>query len=165
MTRAFSGDEVAEAIERAVPGSVVERQPSAVVVSSQHLEAVCTHLRNDPTLAFDFLSSLTAVDYLDYFEVVYHLNSLGHNTGAVLKVRTEGRSDPAVPTVSGVWRGALLQEREAWDLMGIRFAGHPDLRRVLLWEGFPGHPLRKDFLDFDHRTIAMSATQAAAEDR
>jgi len=163
MTRARSGGELAEAIEHAVPGSVVERQPGAVVVDAARLLAVCRHLRDDPGHGFDYLASLTAVDYLDFFEVVYHLYSLRNNTGAVLKVRAEGRGDPAVPSVSGIWLGAVLQERETWDLMGVRFNGHPDLRRVLLWEGFPGHPLRKDFLEFDHRTIAMSAVQAAED--
>ena len=164
MTIPLTGAQLAEAVERAIPGSVAEVQGNGLVVRPEAIPAVANFLRDDPALAFDFLSSLTAVDYLDYFEVVYHLTSLSHNHAAVLKTRTYGRTAPAVPSVVSVWRGAEFQEREAWDLLGVRFEGHPDLRRILMWEGFPGHPLRKDFMEFDHRTLAMSA-ETAAEDR
>ena len=90
--------------------------------------------------------ALTAVDYIDYFEVVYRLTSLRHNHSAVLKTRVYERDEPVVPSVVPVWKGADLQEREVFDLMGVRFEGHPDLKRIPTWEGFEGHPLRKDFL-------------------
>ena len=70
-----------------------------------------------------------------------------HNQSAILKAKLYGREDLALPSVVSVWQGADLQEREVWDLMGIAFTGHPNLKRVMLWEGFPGHPLRKDFLE------------------
>ncbi|MEK7217208.1 MAG: NADH-quinone oxidoreductase subunit C [Chloroflexota bacterium] len=164
MTKHVPGAELAEAVERSVPGSVAEVQPQGVVIQAESIRAVAAFLRDDPGFAFDFLASLTAVDYLDYFEVVYHLTSLTHNHSAVLKTRAYGRSAPAVPSVVAVWRGADFQEREAWDLMGVRFEGHPDLKRILMYEPFEGHPLRKDFLEFDHRTLAASA-EAAVEDR
>ena len=164
MTKHVTGAELAEAIERSVPGSVAEVQPLGVVIRPDSIAAVSAFLRDDPGFSFDFLSSLTAVDYLDYFEVVYHLTSLTHNHSAVLKTRAEGRTAPTVPSVVAVWRGADFQEREVWDLLGVRFDGHPDLRRILMWEGFPGHPLRKDFMEFDHRTLAASA-EAAVENR
>jgi NADH:ubiquinone oxidoreductase subunit C len=83
---------------------------------------------------------------MDYFEVVYHLISLKHNHSLVLKTRCHDRGKPVVPSVVGIWRSADFQEREAYDLMGIVFDGHPNLRRLLLWEGFAGHPLRRDYL-------------------
>ncbi len=84
--------------------------------------------------------------FIDRFELIYHLLSMRRNHRVVLKTLWTGRGDPSMPSVTSVWRGADLQEREVWDLMGIRFEGHPNLKRVLLWEGFEGHPLRKDFL-------------------
>ena len=83
---------------------------------------------------------------MEYFEIVYHLLSMRRNASVVLKTRCYGRDEPVVPSVVDIWRGAELQEREIWDLMGIRFEGHPNMKRVLLWEEFPGHPLRKDYL-------------------
>ena len=93
------------------------------------------------------LIGVTGVDYVGYFEVVYHLLSLSQNKRAIVKVKCgEGRIDPVMPSVLRVWRGAELQEREVYDLMGIRFEGHDDMKRIFLWEGFEGHPHRKDFL-------------------
>jgi NADH:ubiquinone oxidoreductase subunit C len=83
---------------------------------------------------------------VEYFELVYHLLSMRNNTSAVIKSKIFGREELSVPSVFSIWQGADLQEREIWDLMGIRFDGHPNMKRVLLWEGFPGHPLRKDYL-------------------
>src|SRR3972149_943495 len=109
-------------------------------------------MRNDdslsgaPAFRLGEIWRMTAV--LSGFEVVYHLLSIGHNLAATLKVRTHDRENPEVPSVTLVWRGAHFQERETYDLMGIRFQGHPDLRRIFLWDGFPGHPLRKDWLNF-----------------
>jgi len=79
--------------------------------------------------------------------MVYHLLSLSQNRRAIVKVRCgEGRVDPVVPSVLEIWRGAELQEREVYDLMGIRFEGRDEMKRIFLWEGFEGHPHRKDFL-------------------
>jgi NADH-quinone oxidoreductase subunit C len=108
---------------------------------------VCTFLRDDPALAFDFLADVTAVDYLGSvprFEVVYHLKSLTHGHRLRVKARIS-EDDPRVPSLVEVWRGADWLERETWDLYGIRFDGHPDLRRIYLYEEFQGHPLRKDY--------------------
>lgn len=147
MTAALSGMELAHRIQQRFPDAVVEAVPEWTEISPDRLVDVCTYLRDDPELAFRYLISVTAVDWLDYFEVVYHLQSLQRNRMAVLKVRVRDRDNPEVPSVVSVWRGAQLQEREVYDLMGIRFRGHPDLRRVFLWEGFPGHPLRKGWLN------------------
>ena len=92
------------------------------------------------------LSSLCGVDYHDHFAVVYHLQSLDLNHQIVVKALIADHEEPSLPSAYAVYKGALLQEREAFDLLGIRFEGHPDLRRIFLWDGFPGHPLRKDFM-------------------
>ena len=107
---------------------------------------MATVLKRTPDRHFDYLVSVTAVDYYDYFELVYHLTSLEHNHSLVLKTRCYDRSEPVVSSVFGLWQGADFQEREIYDLMGIRFVGHPNLKRIALWEGFEGHPLRTDFL-------------------
>jgi NADH-quinone oxidoreductase subunit C len=120
---------------------------TAVVLASRLVE-ICEFLRDDEVTSFEMLMDLTAVDYLGIkeprFEVVYHLYSLSKNHRLRLKVEVE-EDDPKVPSVLGLWKSANWMEREAWDLYGIRFEGHPDLRRVLLYPQFEGHPLRKDY--------------------
>ena len=96
---------------------------------------------------YDLLSSVTSVDRISHFEVVYHLTSLQKNESMVVKIKCgEDRINPNLKSVVSVWRGAELQEREIYDLMGIMFEGHPNMKRLLLWENFEGHPLRKDFV-------------------
>jgi len=146
MTLELTADRVAARIAELVPEAVVEPIGMSTYLRPVDLLVVCTALRDDPELRFQYLTSCTAVDYLDHFEMVYHAQSLAKNHLAVLKVRIEDRSDPVIDSVTPVWYGAQLQEREIYDLFGIRFTGHPDLRRVFLWEGFAGYPLRKDFL-------------------
>ena len=146
MTRLLSGFDLAKAIEVGFPGAVAEATPEWAVVQADKLVPVCTFLRDDPDIDFKFLLSVTGVDRLDHFEIVYHLQSIRLNQLGVLKVLIGERENAEVPSLVPVWRGAVLQEREVFDLMGIGFAGHPDLRRIFLWEGFPGHPLRKDWL-------------------
>ncbi len=117
-----------------------------VVIDSAKLTEAATYLRDE--MSYNYLSALSYVDYIKegYFEVVYHVSRLAERGGGplVFKARTP-RELASLPSVTPVWRGAEFQEREAWDLMGIRFEGHPDLRRILMWEGFAGHPLRKDW--------------------
>jgi NADH-quinone oxidoreductase subunit C len=100
-------------------------------------------LKSDPDLAFDHLSDLSGVDYLDYLEVVAHLYSytLGHKIRIKTRVTREA---PDVPSLTSLWSTAGWHEREAWDLYGIVFTGHPDLRRILSDDDQPGHPYRKD---------------------
>jgi NADH-quinone oxidoreductase subunit C len=147
MTVKVSGLEVAHAIDSKFAGAVEDAQPEFAAVTPDKLVATLTWLRDDPDHAYNFLSSLTGVDRIDWFEVVYHLESIKHNRATVIKVRSDDREDPVVPSVVGVWPGAQLQEREAYDLLGIRFEGNPDLRRIFLWDGFAGFPLRKDYLN------------------
>ena len=146
MTVALSGREIATRLEEQFPGSIVESSPNSLVVKSESWLEVATFLKTTPGLDFDYLTSITAVDYYDYFEVVYQLTSIKHNHSLVVKTRCYGRDNPTVPSVVSLWRGADFQEREIYDLMGISFEGHPNLKRIFLWEGFQGHPLRKDYL-------------------
>ena len=145
-TRFLSGPDVARRIEGTLPGAVLAAEPQWTEVQPEQLVAVCTFLRNDPELDLVFLCSLTGVHRLDHFEVVYHLQSLKLNHLATLKAKSWENEEPELPSVTPLFSGAIFQEREAYDLLGIRFQGHPDLRRLFLWDGFPGHPLRKDWL-------------------
>ncbi|MSQ06347.1 MAG: NADH-quinone oxidoreductase subunit C [Dehalococcoidia bacterium] len=144
--RALTGQEVAQRLEAALPDAVERWEPEVVWVHPGQISTACRFLRDDPELDFRFLSSLSAVDFIGHFDLVYHLTSLGRRHTAVVKARLYGRDTPSLPSVYPVWQGADFQEREVWDLMGVRFEGHPNLKRIMLWEGFEGHPLRKDFL-------------------
>jgi NADH-quinone oxidoreductase subunit C len=124
---------------------------TAVVAPDGILDAL-RYCRDDAELGFDLLMDLTAVDYSKYpgredgprFEVVYHLYSVPHNHRVRLKVPVE-QDAASVPSATDLWPIANWLEREVWDMFGIRFDGHPDLRRLLLYEEFVGHPLRKDY--------------------
>lgn len=146
MTRAHSGEDAARRINDAIPGAAAALGATEVLVAPEHILETARLLKEDRALDFSFLNAVSAVDYVEYFEMVYHLLSLRRNASLVVKSRVYGREDPSVDSVCEIWRGADLQEREVWDLMGIRFEGHPNMKRILLWEGFPGHPLRKDYL-------------------
>ncbi len=145
MMKPLIGSEVAEKIGEQLPGAVVECN-TAVLVKSESIFEVCRFLNQTAGLDFDYLVNLTGVDYLNYLEVVYHLVSMKHNHSLVLKTRCYDREQPTVPSVTPVWKGADFQEREVYDLLGIRFEGHPNMKRIFLWEGFQGHPLRRDYL-------------------
>jgi NADH-quinone oxidoreductase subunit C len=109
---------------------------------------VCRFLHDEPDLHFDCLSNQSGVDYKakGQIEVVYHLYSYTHRHQIVLKVDVP-RDNPVVPTVEGIWKAANWLEREIYDLLGVTFEGHPDLRRILMPEDWIGHPLRKDFVE------------------
>lgn len=121
---------------------------AAAMIAPDRLLEVATTCREDADLAFDCLSNLSGVDYPKdgHIQVVYHLFSYRHRHLFVLKVNAL-RDDPVVPSLAGVWSHANWQEREVFDLLGVRFTGHPDLRRILMPEDWPGHPLRKDFVE------------------
>ena len=145
MTQALTGKDIGPRIEEKVPGSLLETMDESVLLRPEMLLEAATFLRQDPELDFDYLNYVTAIDYFDYFEVVYMLSSLSKNHSVTLKVRLHDRENPSVPSVVGLWMGADFQEREIYDLMGVRFDGHYNMKRIFLWDGFPGHPLRKDF--------------------
>ncbi len=134
-------------IERSLPGVTLQLEGLTLVVEVKDLLRVCRFLKDSPAYDMDYLSNLTAIDYPpDAVETVYHLYSMKQKHGP-LAVRVKlPRANPVVPSVTPMWRGAEFQEREAYDLFGVIFEGHPDLRRILMWEGFKGHPMRKDYV-------------------
>ena len=154
MTRA--SDEIASSPDAAY-ATLSERFPAAIsadsregyggiIIDAAQLPQVATAIRDE--LGYDYLSSATAVDYHgqedECLEMVYHAYRTTGGPALVFKARTE-RAEAEIPSLIDVWPGVDFQEREAWDLFGIRFPGHPNLKRILLWEGFDGHPLRKDW--------------------
>lgn len=115
-------------------------------VPREDFPALARALRTMPGVECDYFSNLTGVDLKDRLQAVYHLVGLKSGAKVVLKVDVP-YDDPVIDSVTEIWPGADWHEREAWDLLGIRFRNHPNLKRILLWEGYEGHPLRKDFVD------------------
>jgi NADH-quinone oxidoreductase subunit C len=143
-------NDLAEHVNAALPQDVLASEihhgQLILTAKRESIVRVLTFLRDDPRCLFKLLSDLCGVDYPDRaerFDVVYNLLSLKHNQRIRVKVTTD--EEHAVPSVTGVYRAAGWFEREAWDLFGIYFSDHPDLRRLLTDYGFEGHPLRKDF--------------------
>ncbi len=161
-------------LNEALPGSAVGREGGWLVMPPDQLLAVAGCLRD---MGYDYLTHLSAADYPDRMEVVYNLHSTRpdlRGPGIPFKVRIPDRADPRVPSLTSLWRGANVQEREVWDMFGIRFEGHPYLKRILLWEGFEGHPLRKDwhepYYEQEHKPFASrwpdaDRSKIKAEDR
>ncbi len=151
----MDSDQIAKMIEEKVPGEVTGTVTFAgqvgVMVKKERIQDICRFLHDDPALKMDHLADLTAVDYSTYagdagprFEVVYNLISTGLRHRIRLKARVP-EEDPRIDTVTSIWNTANWHERETYDLMGIVFQGHPDLRRILLPEDWVGHPLRKEY--------------------
>jgi NADH-quinone oxidoreductase subunit C len=147
MTVALDGKEVAAKLEQQFADSIIESSDESLLVKSESVFDIVEYLKSNPEFDFDYLNHITAVDYYEYFELIYQLTSLKHNHSVVVKTRCYGRDNPSVPSIISLYRGADYQEREIFDLMGIRFEGHPNLKRIALWDGFQGHPLRKDYLN------------------
>ena len=139
-------EDVLASLGDVVTSSTIDRGELTIVVQANAIVRVLTHLRDDTNCLFTMLVDLCGVDYPERelrFDVVYHLLSVRQNQRIRVKLATDEATP--VPSVYGVFRSALWFEREAWDLYGIFFADHPDLRRLLTDYGFDGHPLRKDF--------------------
>ena len=145
MTVALSATETVSKVETVLPGSIIKSSGNTIVVKEEFLFKVASFLNTAPEFDFDYLNFVTAVDYQTYFEVTYNLVSLKHNHSLIVKTRLTDRMKPELPSVVSLWKGADFQEREIYDLFGINFTGHPDLKRIFLWDGFQGYPLRKDF--------------------
>lgn len=134
------------------PGIIIDshsfRGEQTITIKKESVLELFKFLRDDPKLNFKFLMDLTAVDYLNRkdtrFEVVYHFYSLKHNGRLRIKIPVS-EDDCTMNSVSSLWETANWYEREVWDLYGIKFNDHPDMRRILLYEEFKGHPLRKDY--------------------
>lgn len=157
-------DRLKQEFGAAIAGANLEAIDPWIEISPEGLADVCRYLRDEPDLRFNLLNCITAVDYLEtdpkkaakadfqpHVEVVYHLWSIPHKRSLVLKVMLPRWKDdergrlPEVPSVAGVWSTADWHEREVYDLSGVRFVGHPNLRRILCPEDWVGHPLRKDY--------------------
>lgn len=148
LTDKFGGD----VIEGEEPNGL---QP-ALLIAPERITGVCLELRDNPKTYFDFLSCLSGVDYgveANRFGVVYHLASIPYQTQLTLKVSKENDRNedelPSFPSISSVYGAANWHEREAYEMIGIFFEGHPDLRRLLLPDDWDGYPLRKDYTTVD----------------
>jgi|SRR5579872_5054274 len=133
-------------------GAIVESSSAlgedSVVIAREKAEEIFRALHDDGEFAFEFLMDVTGVDWLERkprFDVVYNLKSLSKNHRLRVKIRVGAGDDAWTPSVYPVWKSADWLERECYDLFGIQFHGHPDLRRILLYDAFVGHPLRKDY--------------------
>ena len=168
-------EEIQSAIEAAIPGAGVEivLNPGPSGQTSLRLKpesalAVAKFLRDDEELKLDFLSNVTGVDWPESLEAVYHLYSVEKKHGPVIiRMHTVNRTDQVeLPSLTPIWRSAEFQEREIFDLYGIIFTGHPDLRRLLMWEGFKDHPMRRDYVapdDFEYEPTAHDEVLKRAE--
>jgi NADH:ubiquinone oxidoreductase subunit C len=136
---------VAEQVPEMKPGT--NKQFPEFILSSDALHALAWKLRNNPELRMDYLFCLTAADRKDGLHVFYHLTSSDQDLPLMLRVVLTDKVNPVIPTVSDIWKAAEFYEREVFDLFGIRFENHPDLRRIFLDEDWAGFPLRKDYKD------------------
>jgi NADH-quinone oxidoreductase subunit C len=143
--------EIAERIKDKFPGEFIEmvlfREQVSVSVKRDKITAICRFLFDDPDIQMNYLSDLCGVDYKERrlrFEVVYNLYSLKYRHAIRLKALIPG-DDPSIDSVVNIWSGANWHERETYDMFGIIFNGHPDMRRILMPSDWEGHPLRKDY--------------------
>ena len=143
LTEAFGAD----VLEAAYINELAKDTPT-LVVKNEKWHEVARFLKEDEQLAFDYLSNLHGVDYEDRMEVCYFLYSYHNRQSVAVKVKTD-REQPAVPSVMDIWRGADWNERETFDLFGIHFPGHTNLRRILLPDEWVGYPMRKDYVQYD----------------
>ena len=141
-------DELKTRIGGMIPSAVFEdgSEWTTVLIDASVWEDLARHIRSAAELEFDYLFCLTAVDWKTHLTVVYHLTSTVYRHTLVVKIKLD-RQRPEVRTVSDIWRTAEFHEREAFDLMGIVFMGHPDLRRLFMTDEWKGWPLRKDYED------------------
>lgn len=156
---AFAPDEILTHLHAALPATRVSIEGQALIVPAEEILAVAHYLRDAEPYRCDYLANLTATDYPDRpeapgrIEVVYHLYSMAKKHGPIaLKVRLP-RDCAVMPSVTPLWRGAEFQEREVYDLFGVTFTHHPDLRRILMWDEFVGHPMRKDYVEEDQDAL------------
>ncbi len=147
-------EEIKSKIESALPGIALKPvRESILVEKAADIAKVAAFLKSAPEFRLDYLSSVTAADYLQYLETVYHLYSMEKRTGPLVLRARVTRENPRMPSLVPVYRSAEFQEREAFDTFGIIYEGHPDLRRIFMWEGFEGFPMRKDYVQEDSETL------------
>lgn len=150
----------------AIERTALQSGQQVVQVAAARAHDILEWLQQDPAQAFDYLTDITAVEYRDPerpLEVVYQLRSLARRVDLRVKIALDPTARLEVATVTDLWKGAEWLEREAWDMFGVVFAGHGDLRRILMWETYSeGHPLRKSFPLRGHRSRAEQTLQALA---
>ncbi|MET0011507.1 MULTISPECIES: NADH-quinone oxidoreductase subunit C [Dehalococcoides] len=144
MTAVLDYQQLKADLSKELPGIEIQAESSFLLALPEDIHRVCQYLVSRP-VQMDYLTNLTTVDYPEYIEIVFHLNSIVNNTAMTLKTRLTDKTNPKIASVVDIWRGAELQEREIYDLFGVVFENHIGLKRIFLWEGFEGYPLRKDF--------------------
>lgn len=147
MIRQLNSNEIIKLLGKGFDTLTKNQNKKELYVPVDKLINVAEKLKNSQEASFDLLTCISGVDYVEYFQVVYHLTSTIHKHSCVIKVNLYGRSDLICPSVYELWQGADFQEREIWDLLGIYFEGHPNMKRIFLWDGFDGYPLRRDYLE------------------
>jgi len=142
-------EKLKEKVLTLVPEAELEesKQFPAFIIPAGKLHSLAVSLKEGEDTAFDYLFCESGADMVKYLMVVYHLESIKYGHAIVLKVKTEDRENPVFDTVCDIWKTAEFHEREIYDMFGIRFANHPDLRRIFLEESWVGYPLRKDYTD------------------
>jgi len=145
----MTAEELKSAILEQFPGITIGEggEFPELLVAPDQFKPLMSKLRFDKTYVFDFLSCLTCVDWKTHLTMVYHLVSRKHRMTIVVKCQLADVAQPETDTVSDIWKTANFHEREVYDLFGVRFNGHPDLRRILLDENWEGYPLRKNYKD------------------
>jgi NADH-quinone oxidoreductase subunit C len=123
---------------------VITLDGDCIRIQPENLIQTATFIKTENTLAFNYLEMITASDFKNEFELIYRFLSLGNNRTLCIKTRIP-KDNPCISSLTPLWQGANYQEREIFDLFGIRFDNHPNLKRIVMWEGFEGHPLCKDY--------------------
>lgn len=147
MSQQYLNKELLEQLQADFPAIVEifgESAPYQIIVNPKNILEVLEYLKNNKQFDFSMLNNLTAADYKEYLEIVYHLYSYDKKHMAIVKVRLS-KEKPSIESVVPIWQTADFQEREVFDLFGIWFKNHPNMKRILLPEDFVGHPLLKDF--------------------
>ena len=134
-------------IEITIPESEIPTQYLTIEVSAKNTHKLISELKNNTDTSFDYLFCQTGVDFPEHMEVLYHLRSTTHKHEIVIKAKIEARENPLIDSVYDLYKTADYHEREIYDLFGIKFTNHPDLRRILLDDDWEGYPLRKDYID------------------
>ena len=147
MIRQLNSNEIIKLLGKDFDYLQTNQNNQELFVSRDILKSVTSLLKNNQDASFNLLTCISGVDYIEYFQVVYHLTSTHHKHSCIIKVNLFGRKDLFCPSVYDLWQGADFQEREIWDLLGIYFEGHPNMKRIFLWDGFEGYPLRRDYLE------------------
>ncbi len=145
----MDNQQLQEKIQSFIPEAEFEEERGYLnaTIPSEKFYKLAKELRTSPDFQFDFLFCLTGVDWPEHMEVVYHLKSTQLNHSVVIKAKINTRKNPEIETVSDIWRTADFHEREVYDLFGIVFKNHPDLRRIFLDDDWEGYPMRKDYVD------------------